>query len=561
MNKKNKILIIIIVIFLIGFVFERINTNKSNVYEEQNVSSIKKDKELLSMNLEQTAGAGDYKTVTQSGWPSSGYTFNSELSKCENGGELSWDSVDKAVVMSGNKSDKCYIYFDKDFVKLSLDNYTFKWDAVEGASTYQIYSDGELLTTTSDTSAEIYGLYNNAGNYIISIKAVDKKNNVLNQTRDFKYVLEATSIEYYGYSTVFKKDVYSENAYYTAKAIYPNSNNNILFSNVKNNMIINYITIENYLTVVNYEKNETDKISIYSRTFQFNFDKNGNLAEVSDLLFSLNCNDVDVCMSVKVDDLSFEYNSLKFYKNNDASIIYVDSSTSYDIRPKVILFQFREIGKAPTEWLITGISECCLSVNSDVYVYDKKKKRFKKKKISDIDYDDELLCWDFDNGCFALAKPIWIMKGKQTFKYNKLTFSDGSILETINQHRIFNAEKGMFTYPMTDDTPIGTATLNANGEYVKLVSKEEVEEPIMYYNVMTSYHINLFANDILTSSRLSNIYPIKDLKYVCKKKRNNGYDFSSYNEDLVKGLRLNEQNIEETDLKEYVDNMINDMKW
>ena len=260
-------------------------------------------------------------------------------------------------------------------------------------------------------------------------------------------------------------------------------------------------------------------------------------------------------MSVRVDDLSFEYNSLKFYKNNDASIIYV-SSTSYDIRPKVILFQFREFGKAPTEWLITGISECCLSVNTDVYLYDKKKKRFKKKKISEIDYDDELLCWDFDNGCFAVAKPIWIMKEKQTFKYNKLTFSDGNILETINQHRIFNVEKGMFTYPMTNDTPIGTTTLNANGEYVKLVSKEEVEEPIMYYNVMTNYHINLFANDILTSSRLSNIYPIKDLKYICKKKRNNEYDFSSYNKDLVKSLRLNEQNIEEKSLKKYVDNML-----
>ena len=92
MNKKNKILIIIIVIFLIGFVFERINTNKSNVYEKQNVSSIKKDKKLLSMNLEQTAGAGDYKIVTQSEWPTKGYKFNTELSRCENGSALNLQS-------------------------------------------------------------------------------------------------------------------------------------------------------------------------------------------------------------------------------------------------------------------------------------------------------------------------------------------------------------------------------------------------------------------------------------------------------------------------------------
>ena len=38
--------------------------------------------------------------------------FNSELSKCENGGELSWDNEKKVVLMSGNVSDKCYVYFD-----------------------------------------------------------------------------------------------------------------------------------------------------------------------------------------------------------------------------------------------------------------------------------------------------------------------------------------------------------------------------------------------------------------------------------------------------------------
>ena len=64
------------------------------------------------MNLEQTAGAGDYKTVTQSSWPTEGYKFNTELSRCENGSTLSWDDTKKAVIMQGNVSDKCYVYFD-----------------------------------------------------------------------------------------------------------------------------------------------------------------------------------------------------------------------------------------------------------------------------------------------------------------------------------------------------------------------------------------------------------------------------------------------------------------
>ena len=112
MNKKNKILTMVLIILTISFVFERINTNKSDVYEEQNKSSIKKNKNLLSMNLEQTAGAGDYKTVTQSGWPTDGYKFNTELSRCENGSTLNWDDTKKAVIVSGNLSDKCYVYFD-----------------------------------------------------------------------------------------------------------------------------------------------------------------------------------------------------------------------------------------------------------------------------------------------------------------------------------------------------------------------------------------------------------------------------------------------------------------
>lgn len=65
------------------------------------------------MNLEQTAGAGDYKTVTQSGWPTEGYEFNAELSKCENGSTLNWDDTNKKVIVLGNTLDKCYVYFDK----------------------------------------------------------------------------------------------------------------------------------------------------------------------------------------------------------------------------------------------------------------------------------------------------------------------------------------------------------------------------------------------------------------------------------------------------------------
>lgn len=168
--------------------------------------------------------------------------------------------------------------------------------------------------------------------------------------------------------------------------------------------------------------------------------------------------------------------------------------------------------------------------------------------------------WDFDNGNFTFAKPLWIKKTESTESYNLLKFSDGSILETINQHRIFNVEKGMFTYPMTDDTPIGTTTFNANGDYVTLVSKECINKKIDYYNIITDYHINFFANDILTSCRLSNMYPIENMKYVRDNIRDNGLDLSQYETNIIKGLRLKEQNMSKEEIDEYINNLFKLMK-
>lgn len=164
------------------------------------------------------------------------------------------------------------------------------------------------------------------------------------------------------------------------------------------------------------------------------------------------------------------------------------------------------------------------------------------KPIQDITYEDNLLVWDFDNGCFTSSKPIWIQQERKTTEYNHLVFSDGSELNTVNQHRIFNIEKGMFTYPMTDDTPIGTTTFNDKGEFITLVSKEVIKEEVNYYNIITDYHINLFAGNILTSCRLSNIYLIEDMKYV--KDNRDIIDYEEFNNIPIEyyyGLRLGEQ--------------------
>lgn len=194
-----------------------------------------------------------------------------------------------------------------------------------------------------------------------------------------------------------------------------------------------------------------------------------------------------------------------------------------------------------------------------------------KKKIEDLTYEDNLLVWDFDNACMASAKPLWIQKEQKAERYNLLKFSDGNILKTINQHRILNIEKGKFTYPMTDETPIGTTTLNDKGEKVKLVSKEIVEEKVTYYNLITKYHMNAFTGGILTSCRFSNLYPIKDMKYVKDNRKLVGpEEYSNIPKEYYEGLRLAEQpkdvNRENDDIShaktitEYVENLIESAK-
>ena len=121
--KKNIILMITIAVsFLsLGIV---IGHKKNDNFEEENDRRIK-NKNTISMMLETEAGSGNYEMTTRDSWPTEGYIFNSELSKCENGGELSWDDTNKRVLMSGNISDKCYVYFDKP-LEFYLDDVLFQ---------------------------------------------------------------------------------------------------------------------------------------------------------------------------------------------------------------------------------------------------------------------------------------------------------------------------------------------------------------------------------------------------------------------------------------------------
>lgn len=119
------------------------------------------------MMLEPGVNTGEYILTTRSEWPRDGYKFNSELSKCENGGTLSWDNKNKVVTMSGVSSDKCYIYFSyvatvKDYCKENqnlADCNSYRFSAVSDDVNNYVCFDSSESPCPSNNLYRIIGVF------------------------------------------------------------------------------------------------------------------------------------------------------------------------------------------------------------------------------------------------------------------------------------------------------------------------------------------------------------------------------------------------------------------
>ena len=108
--KKHIKLLVILGILLVGSFSFYLFKKYTLVYVN---NKIKPSSSGIAMMFETSAGSGNYEMTTRSEWPTEGYVFNENLSKCEKGSKLSWDNENKKVIMEGNVSDKCYVFFDK----------------------------------------------------------------------------------------------------------------------------------------------------------------------------------------------------------------------------------------------------------------------------------------------------------------------------------------------------------------------------------------------------------------------------------------------------------------
>lgn len=181
MKKILKILIFIVicVILLNGIIYndEKIMKNSVIIQDTSNA---------LSIMIETTDNSGIYKELVENTWPQEGYLFNDNLSKCENGSNLTWDNATKKVVMKGNVSDKCFIYFDKYIfskitnltaTNITANSITVNVTSLNGTSKivkyYYSINNGKYVESINDNYSFINLLPNTL--YEINVYAIDEK--------------------------------------------------------------------------------------------------------------------------------------------------------------------------------------------------------------------------------------------------------------------------------------------------------------------------------------------------------------------------------------------------
>ena len=166
MKKHIKLFVLLGILFVGSFSFYLFKGFKKDnmVYKDNKINPLSSG---IAMMFETEAGSGNYEMTTRSEWPTEGYVFNANLSKCENGSELSWDNENKKVLMSGNKSDKCYVYFDV-YVKpqvLLADYVKSLYTGTQGENGIY-YHDANLTNGAGDNSYRYSGASDQVNNYV-----------------------------------------------------------------------------------------------------------------------------------------------------------------------------------------------------------------------------------------------------------------------------------------------------------------------------------------------------------------------------------------------------------
>lgn len=162
------------------------------------------------------------------------------------------------------------------------------------------------------------------------------------------------------------------------------------------------------------------------------------------------------------------------------------------------------------------------------------------KKVQDLNLGDLVLVFNHETGLIDKSPIIFINhKNEKEKEVNilKLKFDDDSSLEIVKDHALFdiNLNKYVVISSNTVDKFINHKFYCYDGKrsyLVKLIDFEIYSSEENMYCPVTAFHMNLFANNILTMPTLS--YDITGLYNIFKLDKDMKYDTKSKSEDIAR---------------------------
>lgn len=131
------------------------------------------------------------------------------------------------------------------------------------------------------------------------------------------------------------------------------------------------------------------------------------------------------------------------------------------------------------------------------------------KNIEDIEYTDLLAVYDHLNGGITYVYPIWIEKEGKTSSYEKITFDDGTFIKVAGKHCLFDANLNKYVdVSRSEEFGIGSKVYKVEKDKLKIVTATKIEyinEEVRFYDVLSTTHYNIIANDFITTDGITQL--------------------------------------------------------
>ncbi len=382
MTKKKKLILIggsclfVIAIIAITLSITLFKSNDNVVLSDNENNKNLINNSFLTLMLEQEDGS--YLESTTNTWPSENYAFNSELSRCENGGELEWDREQGIVKLLSNKSDACYVYFDLYNV-VTITNVsatkttnsvtlTVTVDAGEHpVATYYFSMDGGHSYETSNTNSYTFSNLDYGTAYTFQVYVVDTEGYESNEE-----VIEVTTDNYVNPVV-----------------------NSVTATNVSNNSItvgVNATAGTNAIQTYYYSINNGSYTNSSSNSYTFSGLSAGQSYSIRVYVKDTNGIDSNIYnLSIKTDDkvLLADYIKSKYTSQGENGLYYHTSSLSANSAADN---SYRYSGANPSNYVCFGSDATSCPANNlyrIIGVFDSETKLIKNASIGNYVWESD----------------------------------------------------------------------------------------------------------------------------------------------------------------------------